>query len=92
MFKITHGIILCDLLFGMKTPTSRSQWGFHSQHTLNTALTDITNLIIPRDGFVACLEPIGHEKPAAESSTAGPGISVRISSDRGSTLAWCSAQ
>ena len=38
-------------------PTSRSQWGkFHCQHTLNTVLTDITNLISLRDGLVAGLK------------------------------------
>ena len=44
-----------------KTPTSRSQWGFHCQHTLNTVLTDITNLINLRDGFVAGLKLVAQQ-------------------------------
>ena len=45
-----------------KTPTSQSQWGkFHSQHTLNTVLTDITNLISLRDAFAAGLKLVAQQ-------------------------------
>ena len=45
-----------------KTLTSRGQRGeFHCQHTLNTVLTDRTNLLSLRDGLVAGLKLVAQQ-------------------------------